>query len=199
MAVLDLEDQLAFYMAYHHQQVNVWIHTVCVPIILVTSFALATNSGPLFSLFDSYFDSYLNVGVLSAVGYASFYILLDPIVGGIVSPLVVGSSIIGTDLINEYGKAGNYIAGGLWVVSWILQFIGHAVYEKRAPALLDNLLQALVLAPFFVVFELVFRLGFRQDLEQRLKVRIDNELRKLGAEKEAKKATKAAKVVKKYQ
>ncbi|KAK9485748.1 hypothetical protein V1527DRAFT_466150 [Lipomyces starkeyi] len=197
MAVLDLEDQLSFYMAYHHQQVNVWIHTVCVPIILVTSFALATNSGPLFSLFGSYVDSYLNVGVLAAVGYASFYILLDPIVGAIVSPLVVGSSIIATDLINEYGTAGNYIAGGLWVISWILQFIGHAVYEKRAPALLDNLLQALVLAPFFVIFELVFRFGFRQDLEQRLKVRINNELQKVGAAKEAKMATKAAKVVKK--
>ncbi|KAK9342975.1 hypothetical protein V1522DRAFT_372360 [Lipomyces starkeyi] len=34
------------------------------------------------------------------------------IVGGIVSPFVVGSAIIATDLIIEYGAAGNYIAVG---------------------------------------------------------------------------------------
>ncbi|KAK9323347.1 hypothetical protein V1517DRAFT_320498 [Lipomyces orientalis] len=196
MGILDLEDQLCFYMAYHHQQVNVWIHTVCVPIILVTSFAMATNTGPLFSVFGSNLDSYLNAGVLAALGYAGFYILLDPIVGGIVSPLVVGSSIIGTDLINEYGAAGNYVAGGMWVISWILQFVGHAVYEKRAPALLDNLLQALVLAPFFVIFEFVFRFGFRKDLQHRLEVRVDNELQKLRAEKNGKMGTKGTKAVK---
>ncbi|KAK9239388.1 hypothetical protein V1525DRAFT_431021 [Lipomyces kononenkoae] len=196
MGVLDLEDQLAFYMAYHNQKVNVWIHTVCVPIILVTSLAMATNSGPVLPAFGSYLDNYLNVGVLGALGYAGFYILLDPIVGGIVSPFVVGSSIIATDLVDTYGATANYIAGGLWIISWILQFIGHAVYEKRAPALLDNLVQALVLAPFFVIFELVFRAGFRKDLEQRLNIRVGNELRKFAEEKEGKMAKKSPKVVK---
>ncbi|KAK9367618.1 hypothetical protein V1509DRAFT_625732 [Lipomyces kononenkoae] len=197
MGVLNLEDQLAFYMAYHRQEVNVWIHTVCVPIILVTSFAMATNSGPLFSFFGSYLDNYLNLGVLAAIGYAVFYILLDPIVGGIVSPFVFGSSIIATDLVVKYGAAANYIAGGLWIISWILQFIGHGVFEKRAPALLDNLVQALVLAPFFVIFELIFRFGFRKDLEKQLSARVSKELRKFGEEEEAKMDKKAAKVVKK--
>lgn len=32
------------------------------------------------------------------------------------------------------------IGAGVHVVSWILQFIGHGFAEKRAPALLDNLL-----------------------------------------------------------
>ncbi|XP_052878426.1 2-hydroxy-palmitic acid dioxygenase mpo1-like isoform X2 [Gossypium arboreum] len=36
---------------------------------------------------------------------------------------------------------------------WIGQFIGHGVFEKRAPALLDNLVQAFIMAPFFVLFE----------------------------------------------
>jgi uncharacterized membrane protein YGL010W len=42
---------------------------------------------------------------------------------------------------------------GLHVASWIFQFIGHGVFEKRAPALLDSLSQALTLAPFFVWLE----------------------------------------------
>ncbi|PNX71371.1 putative endoplasmic reticulum membrane protein, partial [Trifolium pratense] len=39
------------------------------------------------------------------------------------------------------------------LVCWTGQFIGHGVFEKRAPALLDNLIQAFVMAPFFVLLE----------------------------------------------
>jgi uncharacterized membrane protein YGL010W len=39
------------------------------------------------------------------------------------------------------------IAVGLHVFSWLAQFAGHAFAEKRAPALLDNLLGGEVLSP----------------------------------------------------
>jgi uncharacterized membrane protein YGL010W len=34
-----------------------------------------------------------------------------------------------------------FVALGIQVFSWIAQFIGHGVFEKRSPALLDNLVQ----------------------------------------------------------
>ena len=43
-------------------------------------------------------------------------------------------------------------------VCWIAQFIGHALFEKRAPALLSNLGFAL-LAPFFETFLLMHQFG----------------------------------------
>lgn len=39
-----------------------------------------------------------------------------------------------------YRQNGVKNAAILHAVSWIMQFIGHGVAEKRAPALLDNLL-----------------------------------------------------------
>ncbi|KAL2935313.1 putative endoplasmic reticulum membrane protein C16E8.02 [Bienertia sinuspersici] len=39
------------------------------------------------------------------------------------------------------------------LICWTAQFIGHGVFEKRAPALLDNLVQAFLMAPFFVLLE----------------------------------------------
>lgn len=39
---LDLEQQLIFYGSYHSNTVNVAIHMVCVPIILMTSFLLVS-------------------------------------------------------------------------------------------------------------------------------------------------------------
>jgi stalled ribosome alternative rescue factor ArfA len=41
------------------------------------------------------------------------------------------------------------VAVAVHVVSWIAQFVGHGKYEGRKPALLDNLVQALFLAPLF--------------------------------------------------
>ncbi len=35
-------------------------------------------------------------------------------------------------------------------LSWILQFVGHGVFEKRAPALLTSLFQSLVLGIYFL-------------------------------------------------
>ncbi|KAK9456001.1 hypothetical protein V1511DRAFT_249953 [Dipodascopsis uninucleata] len=189
MGLFDLEDQLTFYNSYHHNQVNVWIHTVCVPLILVCSFAALTNTGPLFIL-GKWYDIYANFGVIISIVYAVFYVLLDPVMGTVMMPFVIGSSIIGTNMVLEYGSYANSIITIILIISWAAQFIGHGVFEKRAPALLDNLFQALFLAPFFVCFELVFKCGFRLDLQDRLEIRVQKELEKLQAEQTTRKTTR---------
>jgi len=62
----------------------------------------------------------------------------------------------------------NYWAAGGFVTAWIAQFLGHGLFEGRAPALLDNLFQALFLAPLFVWLELLFALGYRPELRSRV-------------------------------
>ena len=46
--------------------------------------------------------------------------------------------------------------------------MGHGKFEGRAPALLDNLFQAIFLAPLFVWLEMLFQLGYREELKTRL-------------------------------
>ena len=49
----------------------------------------------------------------------------------------------------------------LHLAAWIAQFVGHGVYEGRAPALLDNMLLIFV-APFFFMFEVLnYVLGYK--------------------------------------
>jgi len=62
------------------------------------------------------------------------------------------------------------------IVAWVIQFIGHGVFEKRAPALLDSLDQALLTAPLFVLMEVAFFLGYRQEFHRKImkKVRQSN-------------------------
>lgn len=77
----------------------------------------------------------------------------------------------------------NSIAAAVHVISWILQFIGHGKYEGRKPALLDNLVQALFLAPLFVWYEILFKLGFYKNLKKEVDSGIAVELAKLNAKK----------------
>ena len=48
------------------------------------------------------------------------------------------------------------------ILAWALQFYGHFVYEKRAPALMDNILLTFN-APFFVTAELLNLFGWKKE------------------------------------
>ena len=49
-------------------------------------------------------------------------------------------------------------AAALFVVGWSFQFLGHAVFERRRPAFVDDLSQTLI-GPMFVVAKMLVRLG----------------------------------------
>ena len=53
---------------------------------------------------------------------------------------------------------------GLFVVGWLIQFVGH-YYEGRKPAFVDDLM-GLAIGPLFVVAEAAFLLGMRKEVEQ---------------------------------
>ncbi len=46
--------------------------------------------------------------------------------------------------------------------------MGHGAFEKRAPALLDSLDQALLTAPLFVLMEVAFFLGYRKEFHAKI-------------------------------
>lgn len=77
------------------------------------------------------------------------------------------------------------------VASWLLQFVGHGAFEGRAPALLDNLVQAIFLAPLFVWLEVLFKLGYRPELQARVEKAVAKEIAKFRAEKESRGAKKS--------
>ncbi|ODA81982.1 hypothetical protein RJ55_00487 [Drechmeria coniospora] len=187
---LDLERHLVFYGAYHHNSVNVAIHMVCVPMILVSAFCMATYTGTLIQLPPwltvPYLD--LNLGTIAAVLYAGLYVLLEPVAGFVLAAFCVGSTAFVNHMRLEDPKATFQAALVVHVASWIAQFIGHGAFEGRAPALLDNLVQALFLAPMFVWLEVLFKLGYRKELQSRVEKQVQVEIAKFQQEKKNGKA-----------
>ncbi|KAL2363556.1 hypothetical protein RJZ56_003556 [Blastomyces dermatitidis] len=204
---LNLEKQFTFYGAYHHNPVNVAIHITCVPVIMLCMFQLvhllfshslpisnksrtnnniqATNSGPVIPLPDSLSFTNLppNLGTIAGLLYASLYVLMEPVAGALLAPLLVGGTALVNHLTATYGSAATYWGLGIQAVAWIAQFVGHGAFEGRAPALLDNLVQAFFLAPFFVWLEILFSLGYRPQLKARIDQAVMKEIAKFKEEK----------------
>ncbi|KAL1609338.1 hypothetical protein SLS59_001703 [Nothophoma quercina] len=156
---LNLEKQLRFYGAYHH---NPLTNTPAVPL---PSWLSIPNLP-------------LNVGTFGAVLYSTLYILMEPVAGALLAPILIGATAYGNHLTSTYGPTANYWAGGVNVACWIAQFVGHGKFEGRAPALLDNLVQAFFLAPFFVWFEILFSLGYRPELKSRIDKAVEEDIHK---------------------
>ncbi|CAE6391707.1 unnamed protein product [Rhizoctonia solani] len=170
--LFDVDHQLAFYGAYHSNKVNIAIHIVCVPIIMWTfQVFLAQQSLPSFIPAFSYqINDYLslesNWTVLLNVIYLAYYYALEPVGALLYTPQFVLSCLSATAY--SHREDALKIAGSLHAFSWIMQFIGHGAAEGRAPALLDNLLGAVVLAPFFVHLEMLFAIGYNPGLHKRV-------------------------------
>ncbi|KAK1710977.1 hypothetical protein BDP67DRAFT_406372 [Colletotrichum lupini] len=182
---LDLEKHLTFYGAYHHNTVNIGIHMACVPIILFSGFCLATNTGTLIPL-PSWLtvpNLDLNLGTLAALTWGGLYVLLEPVAGTLLAVICLAATAAGNHFRVENPTLTNQAAIGIHIACWIFQFIGHGAFEGRAPALLDNLVQAVFLAPLFAWLEFLFKLGYRQELKGRVDKAVEKEIAKFRASK----------------
>ncbi|GJE84892.1 DUF962-domain-containing protein [Phanerochaete sordida] len=169
--LFDVRKQLVFYGAYHSNPTNVRIHMCFVPLIVWSWEVIQTTlPHPSFLPHAAYKPTDFLVFELSyAALYAAanwlYYFALEPTAALLYLPqyaLMLGTA---TAFGTAYPNALT-IGFALQGVSWVAQFLGHGLAERRAPALLNNLLGALVLAPFFVHLEWLFMLGYKPALHK---------------------------------
>jgi uncharacterized membrane protein YGL010W len=130
----------------------------------------------------------LNLGTLAALAWGGLYVLLEPVAGTVLAMICLAAAAASNKALSENPTSTNQIAIATHIICWILQFVGHGVFEGRAPALLDNLVQAVFLAPLFVWLELLFKFGYRRELQSRVEKATHIEIAKFRAQKEKKAA-----------
>jgi uncharacterized membrane protein YGL010W len=151
-----LEDQMAFYAAYHQDARNKVSHFIGVPaIVLGVMVALA------WVRLDAAGASISAAMVITAILLA-YYLFLDlPL--GVAMAIVFAALLFAAETIAalpmKEGAAWFFV---LFAGGWAIQLIGH-VYEGRKPALVDNLFQIFV-APIFLCAEVFFALGYKPAL-----------------------------------
>ncbi|QRV87604.1 endoplasmic reticulum membrane protein [Ceratobasidium sp. AG-Ba] len=177
--LFDVNHQLAFYGAYHSNKINIAIHIICVPIILWQVVFLANAGIPSFMPDVSYqINQYLafepNWAFIFSMIYIVYYYALEPVAAALYTPQFTLSCLSAIAFAQRPDAIK--VAGALHAFSWIMQFIGHGAAEGRAPALLDNLVGAIVLAPFFVHLELLFAIGYKPSLHKRIQNEVGKQI-----------------------
>jgi uncharacterized membrane protein YGL010W len=159
-------DLLTQYAAYHRDRRNISTHLVGVPMIVFAICLLlarpvlgsaATASGVLLLT---------PAGVLFALA-SGWYLTRGHFGLGLATALAVGLLCLAAHQLAAHpGVHALAWGAGLFVLGWVLQFVGH-YYEGRKPAFVDDVVGLLV-APMFVVLELGAALGTFKGLAQQV-------------------------------
>jgi len=167
----DIEEQLAFYGAYHSNVYNQLIHVVFVPLIWGTACVWLAYSPK----FLKNGPEWLNFSFVVYLMYASYYGVLDFKTALLVDAFYFVVFLVANHIVAKEKEAGKKTKVGpqakpsgpsysaakwalvLHVFGWYMQIHpGHAIFEGTKPALLDSFVQSLTLAPLFVFYEVIW-------------------------------------------
>ena len=152
-----LMEMLTGYAAAHQHPVNVFVHMIGIPTIMLgvlvpLSWVTIDVRGVSFSLAHAtvfgFFLFYLTLDVLFAIVFLLFGFGLT-VVASMIAGLSIGTSAT--------------LAAVLFFGGYAAQFVGHAI-EKSMPVLVRHPVQANLAAPFFTVVEVFKLLGLREEL-----------------------------------
>ena len=165
-----LMEMLVGYAASHRHPLNIAVHMIGIPTIMLGVFIPLTWVGIDFGAFS------VNLAHLVLLGFFLFYLTLDRLFA--VAFLIFAFSV--AQLAAMIGdlptRTAAIIAAAAFFGGYAAQFVGHAV-EKSVPVLIKHPIQANLAAPFFTIVEMFKILGLRDELFKRVQHEIEHELR----------------------
>jgi uncharacterized membrane protein YGL010W len=150
--------QLADYVEYHRDPTNCAMHVFGI-VFLFLAAVLPLSLWPVHA-----FGGQTTVASIMVLPVLIYWFLLDPVLG----LAILGAAVL---MLSIAATTANYAsAAGVWSISAVLivigvasQIVGHRLFERRQPALLDNPTH-LLLGPMFLMAKLFIAFGFRHDL-----------------------------------
>ncbi|EWC43160.1 DUF962 domain-containing protein [Pseudomonas stutzeri] len=159
-----LTDHLAQYAAYHRDPRNLLTHFVGIPLIVMAVAVLLSRPGL------SWAGLWISPAAMLSFAAAVFYLRLDLRYGLLMSTVLLLCLWLGAGLAAAATALWLGVGLGLFVLGWIIQFVGH-YFEGRKPAFVDDL-SGLIIGPLFVAAEIGFMLGLRESLRQAIEARV---------------------------
>lgn len=158
-----LVDRLSQYAAYHRDRRNITTHFVGIPMIVQAVAILMVRPSVEWM---GWHWSAASVAVAASILY---YLILDLRYGVVMALLFGAMLMIASTTAGLPVWSWLTLGVGLFVVGWILQFIGH-IYERRKPAFVDDVM-GLIVGPLFMVAEAGFFAGLRPEIQAAVEAR----------------------------
>ena len=160
-----LMDMLVGYASAHQHPINIAVHLIGIPIIMLGIFI------PMTWLSTELVGIKLNLAQTTIIAMFIFYLTLDTIFAIVFLVLAVAVAQLAATLGNYSQSTALIIAAAAFFGGYAAQFIGHAI-EKSMPVLLKHPVQANLAAPFFTIVEIFKLLGLREALFSDVQERI---------------------------
>lgn len=157
-----IEEQMAFYAAYHRNRWNMATHFVGIPSIIIGLLVLMGWVRTDISGIP------ISGALVFTAAVAVYYLFLDVRLALCILVFIVPAFYKANTIAQLPWSSSILWFLVLFVGGWIFQLIGHSVFEKRKPAFVDNLIQLLI-GPLFLVAEALFFLGLRKQLQEDMK------------------------------
>jgi uncharacterized membrane protein YGL010W len=169
-----LTAQLTKYAAYHRDPRNIATHYVGVPMIVLA--VVSFLSRPAFEVMGLMMSPLWMVLPAAAI----FYLRMDVRFGLTMTALLSFCGFIASFIAAQSTLVWAAGSAGLFIVGWVIQFIGH-YYEGKKPAFVDDLI-GLLIGPLFVTAEVGFNLGLRLELKTAIESKVGpTRLRTIGS------------------
>jgi uncharacterized membrane protein YGL010W len=150
--------QLADYVEYHRDWWNGVMHVFGIIFLFLAAVL------PLHFWSFNAFGTQITMAIILVLPVLIYWLLLDTALGvGIVGAAVLLLSAAAMIVSHLSVAAVWSLSAVLIVVGVSSQIVGHRLFERRQPALMDNPTH-LLLGPMFVMAKLFIALGFRHDL-----------------------------------
>lgn len=150
-----LVQKLSAYAAYHRNPRNIAAHMLGIPLIVLAVEILLSR--PVFA-------GWVTPAMLASAVAVVYYFTLDTGFAIALAVLLALAAWAGLVLAHFSTLAWAAIGIGLFVIGWVIQFIGHG-FEGKKPAFLDDL-TSLLIGPLFITAEFAFLLHLRPGLKQ---------------------------------
>ena len=151
-----MENQLDFYRSFHTHPINQSIHTVCIPAIVlcVLNYAsllrihfelLKGNQKKASSMYNTSLEDLISI-LYTIQYYRTYGIKIGSVMFVYIQVLLFLTHIWRNTFQNRWVSQTHKV----FVVAWILQFLGHAI-EGNRPSLMTSLTQTAFQAPLFTL------------------------------------------------
>lgn len=135
-----LERYLETYAEFHRHPINQLTHKIAIPLIVFHIVAMLSWVS-LFTI--SSVDFEVSLGHLAYLAVIGWYLSLD-------TRLAVIMAVLYALCFPLAAMTPHMMVWVIAIVAWTIQLAGHVVWEKKQPAFLTNLLQALIGPLYFV-------------------------------------------------
>jgi uncharacterized membrane protein YGL010W len=150
--------QLADYVEYHRDPRNCAMHVLGIIMLFLAALL------PLTEWSISVFGTQVSLAAILVLPVLTYWLVLDTSLGLAISCATILLLLTSAIIVDHASVVS------VWIISAVLigigvasQIIGHRVFERRQPALVDNPTH-LLLGPMFLMTKLFIAFGFRQDL-----------------------------------